>query len=366
MLLAQFRLFPEQASTTAGRVDALFFFLLATTGAVALLVAFLIIVFGFRYRRRPDNLKSPRIMGSNLMEYSWIIGTTLVFMVMFFWGVGVYFYVVQVPEDALEVYVVGKQWMWKVQHPGGQREINELHIPVGRPVRAILTSQDVIHSFYIPAFRIKVDVLPNRYVHTWFEATKPGVYHLFCSEYCGTGHAEMTGVVVAMEPQDYAAWLHNRAEGSLALEGRKLFLKYQCVTCHSADALARGPVLEGLYRTTVPLEGGGTTIADETYLRQSILDPDAMIVAGFQSIMPTFEGQMSEEELILLIEFIKSLEPGQTPDRVSEETPPAVHRPQRERAPTEGTREARPAPGAGPFKDEPQRQEEVGEENAEP
>ena len=326
--MLEFLFFPDQASTSAEQVDALFLFLLTVTGAVAMLIAALVILFAFLYRRERVGEKTPRIKGSTLLEVLWTGVTLGIFILMFLWGVGVYFFIVRPPDKALEIYIVGKQWMWKIQHPGGQREINELHVPLGHPVKLILTSQDVIHSFYVPDFRVKVDVLPNRYVHAWFESTKPGMYRLYCSEYCGTGHASMNGVVVVQAPEDYARWLRSGAEGSLALEGRKLFLKFQCVSCHSVDAQGRAPVLERLYGVTVPLNDGGTTVADENYLRESILRPDAKVVSGYRSIMPSFEGQLDEQQVIALIEYIKALEPGGTPDRISHESPPVVERPE--------------------------------------
>ncbi|MEN6497687.1 MAG: cytochrome c oxidase subunit II [Thermoguttaceae bacterium] len=319
-------LFPEQASTAAERVDALFWFLTAVSTVMTVLIAGAILYFAAKYRRRPDSGPTPRIDGSLRLELFWTAVPLVVGLVMFGWAMNVYLYIAQIPANAKEVYVVGKQWMWKVQHPGGQREINELHVPLGEPVKLILTSEDVIHSFYVPAFRIKVDVLPGRYVETWFQPTKTGVYHLFCAEYCGTGHSSMIGSVVVMEPRDFQTWLTNRAENSLALEGRKLFLKFQCVACHSADALARAPVLEGLYGSRVPLKDGREVIADEEYLRQSIVEPDAKIVAGYEPIMPSFKGQIEEEEIIKLIAFLKTLPPGGTPDRVDRAPPPEAER----------------------------------------
>src|SRR5262249_28224007 len=243
-MLAQIQLFPEQASTSAERVDRLFFFLLAVTGFFSVLIATLVIYFAVRYRRRSPTQKPARITGSLKLEVFWTVVPFALAMIMFVWGVDVYFYLSRPPDDAIEVYVVGKQWMWKIQHPEGQREINELHIPRGQSVKLTLISEDVIHDFFVPAFRTKVDVLPGRYVQTWFHATKTGRYHLFCSQYCGANHSGMVGTVVVQEPEEYAAWLDARAEGGLALEGRKLFLKHQCVSCHSADARARAPVLE--------------------------------------------------------------------------------------------------------------------------
>jgi cytochrome c oxidase subunit 2 len=323
-MFAQVTLFPEQASTTAPQVDALFFFILGITGFVAIAVAVLIIYFAVRYRRRVEGARPPRILGSLRLETVWTVIPFVIFLFMFGWGARVYFYQTQPPDDAIEVYVVGKQWMWKIQHPGGQREINELHIPVNQPVKLTLTSEDVIHDFYVPAFRTKVDVIPGRYVHTWFQATKPGRYHLFCAQYCGTNHAGMIGEIVVMEQADYGDWLNSHAEGSLAMEGRKLFLKLQCVTCHSADSRARAPLLENLYGRPVRLRDGRTVPANEDYIKKSILKPDAEIVAGWEPIMPSFQGEVNEVEMIQLIEFIKHLGPGQTPVRTEDAEPPAL------------------------------------------
>lgn len=319
-------LFPEQASTSARHVDALFFFICAVTGFMGLLVTVLIVTFTIKYRRRPNQpVRTPHIEGSWRLELFWTVIPFLIMLVIYSWGAIVYVHLTHPPEGGLEVYVVGKQWMWKMQHKGGQREINTLHVPVGRAVKLTLTSEDVIHDFFVPAFRTHIDVLPGRYVTTWFEATKVGRYHLFCSQYCGTGHSAMIGEIVVMERQDYETWL-GRPDGSLAVEGRKLFLKLQCLGCHSADSRARAPVLEDLYRTMVPLTDGSTTLADDTYLRESILRPRAKIVQGWQPIMPTYEGQVTEEELIALVEFIKSLGSGQTPRR-NEDFPPPVGAP---------------------------------------
>ena len=234
-MFAEVPLFPEQASTTAERVDTLFFFLCAVTGIMAVSIALLLLYFAVRYRRRAEDDRTPRILGNKRLEWFWTISPMFVFLIMFLWGASIYTSVAQPPPDAPEVFVIGKQWMWKIQHPDGQREINELHVPVGRPVKLTLTSEDVIHDFFVPAFRTKIDVLPGRYVHIWFHADQAGRYHLFCSQYCGTSHAGMVGTVVVMERDEYADWLDSHAEGSLALQGRKLFLKLQCITCHSAN-----------------------------------------------------------------------------------------------------------------------------------
>jgi cytochrome c oxidase subunit 2 len=323
-MLAQITFFPHEASTTAGSVDRLLYFLLSVTGAVGLLVAVLLIYFAIRYRRRPGALPPPPIKGNMRLELFWSVTSLAIFMVMFVWGATIYFGAYRAPDDATVIYGIGKQWMWKFQHPEGQREINELHVPLGQPFKILLTSEDVIHSFFVPDFRIHMDVLPGRYTSTWFQATRPGTYHLFCSQYCGTNHAGMIGSVVVMEPVDFQNWLHLRAEGSLALEGRKTFLKYRCLSCHSADEKARAPVLEDLYGRQVALNDGRTVLADEDYLRESILAPGAKIVAGWQDIMPTFKGQVTEEEIIQLIAFIRSLQRGQTPRRVEQFPPPVT------------------------------------------
>ncbi len=325
-MFAQMRLFPERASTMADRVDALFLFLLAVTGTMSILIALLVIWFAVRYRRGARGRYDPRLKGSILVETLWTVGPLLVFLVMFFWGASVYFRLYTSPEDATDIYVVGKQWMWKIQHPDGQREINELHVPVGQRIRLRMTSEDVIHSFFVPAFRTKHDVVPGRYSTLWFEPNRVGTYHLFCAEYCGTWHSRMIGSVVVMEPAQYQTWLDSHAEGSLALEGRKIFLKYRCLSCHNTSGTPHGPPLEELYGKLVLLEGGKRVTADEDYIRESILQPKAKVVAGFRPIMPTFQGQVSEEEVLKLIAYIRSLGRGETPPRV-EETPPPIQEP---------------------------------------
>jgi cytochrome c oxidase subunit 2 len=322
-MFAEVPLFPEQASTTAERVDALFFFLCAVCGTMAVLIAGLVCFFAFKYRRRAEDERTPRILGNNPLEWFWTIAPVFVFVIMFVWGAKIYTSVAEPPPDAPEVFVIGKQWMWKIQHPDGQREINELHVPVNQPVKLILTSEDVIHDFFVPAFRTKIDVIPGRYVHTWFVPTKVGKYHLFCSQYCGTSHSNMVGSVIVMERDEYREWLDGQeATGSLADQGKQLFFKFQCITCHSSNASARAPVLEALYGRTVALNNGRSVVADDAYLRESILYPEAKVVQGWEPIMPTFKGQASEEDLIKLLAFIKTLKPGQTPVRNEEASPP--------------------------------------------
>jgi cytochrome c oxidase subunit 2 len=230
-------------------------------------------------------------------------------MVMFYWGAKLYYDIRTPPANAIELQVVGKQWMWKIQHPQGRGEINELHIPVGRPIRLRMISEDVIHSFYIPAFRTKMDVLPGRYTIQWFEATKPGEYDLFCAEYCGTEHADMRGRVIAMNPADYANWLASTVAETPQALGSKLFTQFRCNTCHDDHSELRSPPLHGIFNNTVALADGRTIDADDTYLRESIVNPMAKVTAGFQPLMPTYQGQLSEEQLSQIIEYIKSLPP---------------------------------------------------------
>lgn len=249
-------------------------------------------------------------------------------MVIFIWGAFLYFQERTPPKGATEVYVVAKQWMWKLEHEEGHREINELHVPVGRDIKMILTSQDVIHSFYVPAFRIKQDVLPGRYTTAWFRATKPGTYHLFCAEYCGTQHSGMIGQVVVMEPAQYQAWLSGGgAMGSLASTGQALFQQLSCNTCHREDTQGRGPNLEGLFGKKVLIESGQSVTADENYIRESVLNPGAKIVSGFKPIMPAFQGLVSEEQMNALVAYVKSLTPspsGPVPSGTQTQSPKAV------------------------------------------
>src|SRR5262245_61987791 len=281
-MLAQITWGPHQASTTAVEVDRLLLYLTTVCGAVGVGVAIVLIGFAVRYRRRSGMTTAPAAMhGNRLIEIAWTVTPLFFFLSFFTWGASVYLDAFRAPDDATVVYGVGKQWMWKFQHPGGQREINALHVPAGRPIKLLLTSEDVIHGFFVPDFRVHMDVLPNRYTSVWFNATRPGEYHLFCAQYCGTNNAGMIGRVIVMEPTEDQEWLNLRAEGSLALQGRKVFLKYRCISCHSADENARAPVLEELFGKTVHLRDGRTVVADENYLRESILNPGAKIVAGF-------------------------------------------------------------------------------------
>jgi cytochrome c oxidase subunit 2 len=302
----------------APRVDALYFALVGLSAFMSLLIAGLIVYYAIKFRRRRPDAVGARIEGGLVLEITWTVIPLFIVLGIFAWGASVFFAMSRPPDEALNIYVVGKQWMWKFQHLNGAREINELHVPLGRPVKLIMTSEDVIHDLFVPAFRVKTDVIPGRYTNLWFEATKPGSYHLFCAEYCGTKHSGMIGQVVVMEPHEYEAWLSSGSgEGSLASVGGKLFADLACNTCHRPEAQGRGPVLEGLFGRTVPLEGGGTARVDEAYIRESIMTPNERLTAGFQPIMPAYQGLITEDQLLGLIEYVKSLgtQPQATPTR---------------------------------------------------
>lgn len=299
---------PEQASSIARSVDLLYYFLTGVTLFFTFVIFSLVFYFAIRYRRRSEDERPLPILGSHGLEMFWSVVPLLLTMVIFFWGAALYFEIRTPPADATRLYVVGKQWMWKIQHPEGQREINELHVPVGRPVRLMMTSEDVIHSFFIPAFRVKMDVLPGRYTELWFTPTKVGEYHLFCAEYCGTKHSGMKGKVVVTEPDDYQTWLTGAPAGeTLEQAGARLFRQYNCQTCHEAGPTSRGPSLHEILGRTVTLKSGQSVVVDESYLRESILNSGTKVVVGFEAVMPTYQGQISEEGVIQLIAFIKSL-----------------------------------------------------------
>ncbi|MEX0776891.1 MAG: cytochrome c oxidase subunit II [Phycisphaeraceae bacterium] len=310
-----FPLFPKQGSSFASQVDAIYAALWLTSGFFMVLIATLLVVFAIRFHHSQKRDRKLAEHKTALLEAVLIGGPTLIALGIFFWAAAVFFHTQQAPDDAMEVYVVAKQWMWKVQHPGGQREINALHLPVGRAVKLTMTSQDVIHSFYVPAFRVKQDVLPGRYTTLWFQPTEVGEYHLFCAEYCGLEHSRMIGKIVVMSPSDYEAWLGPGGAGplgeagTLSSAGGQVFAHLACNNCHVADSALRAPRLQGLFGSQVKLASGQTVIADEGYIRESVLDPNAKIVAGYPSpsLMPTFKSQISEDQLIELIEYIKLL-----------------------------------------------------------
>jgi cytochrome c oxidase subunit 2 len=286
---SDFALFPKAASTIAGRVDWLYLFLVWLTVVVTVIVAVLIIYYAIKYRRanKVDRTRPPT---SIWMEAAWILAPLPILLLIFFWGADLFFAMSRPPDDAMEFKVIGKQWMWKFQHPTGQREIDTLHIPVGQPIRFEMISQDVIHSMFVPAFRVKQDVLPGRYTTLWFEATEVGEYHLFCAEYCGTKHSMMRGKVVVMTARDYQDWLSGRHLGG--------------------GSQQRGPLLADLFGKPVKLKDGSTVVADDGYLRESIVQPQARIVAGFQPIMPSFavNFENDEEGLLDLIAYIKAMD----------------------------------------------------------
>jgi cytochrome c oxidase subunit 2 len=305
-----FRLLPEQASTHAPHVDLLFYFLLGMAAFLTVLIASLILFFSIKYRRGNTRVdRTPGPQNAMLLEISWMVIPFLISMLIFGWGASLYFSAYRPPAGATNVDVVAKQWMWKFQHPNGRREINTLHVPLGQPMKLTMISEDVIHSFFVPAFRIKRDVLPGSYANCWFDATRTGEFHLFCAEYCGTNHSRMIGTVTVLEPDEYETWLSGgKANEAPAQAGRRLFEDLRCASCHQPEgSTARCPTVNGLYGREVELTGGAHVTADENYLRESILRPGAKVVNGFQPLMPSFDGQVDEEKLIQLIAYIKSL-----------------------------------------------------------
>jgi len=300
-------LFPAEASTIAPWADALYFFLLLITIVGLTLVGTLVFGFAIRYRKE-RNPVATQIEGSTLLEATWTIIPLALFMVCFVWGALLYFRIYNPPTNAMNIYIVGKQWMWKAEHPGGQHEINTLHVPTGQPIQLTMISQDVFHSFSIPDFRIKREVIPGRYSTVWFEATTPGTYHIFCTQYCGTKHSGMIGEVTVLTPEDYKKWTEGSTSGmSLAQNGERLFASMGCNACHSGNAAARGPSLAGVYGSKLTLTNGSQVLVNEAYLRDAILNPSQHITAGYAPIMPTYQGQISEEGLIDLVEYLKSL-----------------------------------------------------------
>ena len=307
-------IFPDQASTFAKDVDALYFFIFAVSAFFALAVAMSVIYFGIRYHKTHDGEIGARIEGSLPLELLWSVIPTIIAMVMFGWGASVFYHLRRPPAEAMHIYAVGKQWMWKFQHLEGQREINELHIPARRPVKITISSEDVLHSLSFPAFRTKMDAIPGRYTELWFEAQTPGQYHIFCTEYCGTSHAGMIGTVTVLEPTQYQTWLQGGGmEGTLAQRGAKLFNDLACSTCHLDTGQGRGPSLKDIVGKPVDLQDGSSVTINEAYLRESILNSQAKIVKGFPPLMPTFQGLISEENLVALIEHVKSQSPHVTP-----------------------------------------------------
>ncbi len=332
-LLADFPLFPVAASEQAAGIDQLYWFITIVSILMTLVIFLALGVFAWKFHSK-RNPHPTQIEGSTKLELTWSILPFLVMLVMFGWGADIFYKAQNPPKDAMEIFVTGKQWMWKIQYPDGTREIDELHVPVGQPVKLTMASEDVIHSFSIPAFRVRHDVMPGHYNSLWFTATKPGRYHLFCTEYCGNQHAGMIGWVDVMEPREYANWASGGgAQGSLAEQGQSLFQQNGCATCHLLDQQGRCPMLRGLYNKPVQLTDGRTVLADDAYLRESILDPNAKIVAGFEpNVMPNFKGQISEENVIQLIAFIKSLSPTAPASQQGSQQPPIVIAPRAAKA----------------------------------
>ena len=319
-------LFPEQASDFAWQVDLLYFYLILVSVAFTVPIVLAVFFFAVKYREKEKFATPDEIHGSMTLEAVWSFIPFVVSMTIFLGGAIVFYNQYTPPKDAMEIYVVGKQWMWKIQHETGQREINELHIPVGRQVKLTMTTEDVLHDFFIPAFRTKADVVPGRYTYLWFNATKPGKYHLFCAEYCGLNHSGMGGWIYVMSQADYDNWLSGNTSGQTPVElGKDLFEnKLGCASCHAGGPAQRGAKLEGIYGKDVKLVGGQTVKADDQYIRNSILDPSSQVVEGFQPIMPTFKGQVTEEQLVGLVAYIKSLS-GVTGTTAPASTTPATN-----------------------------------------
>jgi cytochrome c oxidase subunit II len=309
-------LYPEQASNFAPNVDALMAYITAVCAFFAVAITAAIILFFFKYhRKKPGDIGVP-IHGDSRLEALWLVIPAVLALTMFAGGAVVYVQFRRPPLDTLDIYVIGKQWMWKSQQPNGLKEINELHVPIGRDVKLIMASEDVIHNFSIPAFRTKMDVVPGHYNTMWFRPTRAGRYHFFCSQYCGTNHAIMGGWVTVMEPSEYAAWLSGSSTVAMdpVVAGEKLFAEKACNTCHYPDGKGRAPSLNGLYGKKVQLADGSTVTADDAYIRESILNPNAKIVARYQALMPAFQGQLSEEQLLSLISYVKSLQAQSPPE----------------------------------------------------
>jgi cytochrome c oxidase subunit 2 len=305
---AFFPLHPPASSTIAEGVDRLYFFLTLITLFFTALIFAAIFYLMVKYRRRSEDERPGDTVEHLPLELTWTIIPAMICAVIFVWGSYLYFQNSRPPKAAMEIFVIGKQWMWHIQHPEGVREINELHVPVNTPVKITMTSQDVIHDFYIPAFRVKKDALPGRYTSLWFEASEVGTYHFYCAQYCGTDHAEMIGWVYVMTPADFAAWLSGGARNeSMAQTGERLFTQYGCVTCHLADGTGRAPSLVGLFGKQEKLANGETKLVDEALIRQAIVNPNSIVLPNYPPIMPTFQGQINEEQVLQLIAYVKSL-----------------------------------------------------------
>ena len=305
-----FPLLPEQASTFAAQVDPIFWFLTIFVGGFTIGLTLVLIGLGVKYQQVPGSGRKTVHIHNMKAELSYAALVTVIAVGLFFWGANVYTQYAYAPDNTIDINVIGKQWMWKLQHPNGMREVNELHIPVGRPVKLTMTSQDVIHDFYIPAFRVKQDVLPARYTTLWFEATKVGEFPLFCAEYCGTEHSTMGGTVHVMKAEEYQQWLDGGVALTPVAAGEALFNQMGCATCHASGDASRGPVLNGIFAHEAQVNVNGkleTVTVDEEYLRESIISPALKVVDGYSPLMPAFKSQLSDEDVINLIAYIKSL-----------------------------------------------------------
>jgi cytochrome c oxidase subunit II len=303
-------LFPPQASTIAPDVDNLYFFIVAVTAFFAVLVSAVVMFFAIKYRDDTGLKVGADIHGSVPLEIGWSLIPFIIAMAIFGWSSVVYFRSIRPPDQTLEIYATGKRWMWRFQHTDGMREINTLHVPLGRAIKVTFTAEDVLHDLYIPAFRVKADAIPGRYSSIWFTPTMTGEYHLFCAEYCGTKHSGMVGTVFVMKPEEYQAWLANGGAptgGSMQARGEQLFQQLACTTCHRTDGSGRGPSLTGLFGSQVKLANGQVVTVDEAYIRESVLTPQLKQVEGYGPIMPTFQGLVNEDGMLSLIEYVKSL-----------------------------------------------------------
>ncbi len=305
---------PTPSSTIAGEIDLLFYVIFYLTTFFFLLIVSLATYFTIKYRKTAENENDPMpfVGHSRLLEATWIIIPTAIVMVLFFWGFRGYLRLSIVPAEAMQVKVTGQKWFWSFDYPEGASTVNEMVAPVGRPVRLLMSSKDVIHAFFVPAFRIKKDVLPNRYGVSWFEANQIGVYDLFCAEYCGSKHSQMIGKVRIVSEQDYKVWLESASDLGKGLTpvqyGEKLFQLKACATCHTIDgSSSNGPTFQGIFGHEVKLANGSSVTVDENYIRESILVPSAKVVAGFQPIMPTFQGILKDKEIDALVAYIQSL-----------------------------------------------------------
>ncbi|MBI1763149.1 MAG: cytochrome c oxidase subunit II [Acidobacteria bacterium] len=308
MALLQVQLIPDQASTFAVEVDLFYIALWLLTIVFSIGVAAAAAYLMHKYKRQRTDQIGVNVHGAMILEVTWTVIPFIMAMGIFLWGAKLYYEMYKDPRDAMEIYVTAKQWMFRAQHPDGRREINELHIPMGRRIKLTMTSEDVLHAYFIPAFRTKADIVPGRYTSTWFEATKPGSYHLFCAEYCGTQHSGMVGTVYVMEPAEYQAWLADGSGNIAPAEvGKKIFATMGCNTCHKEDNSGRGPSLLGVYGSQVKLTSGQAVLADDAYVRESILRPHVKIVAGYPLMMSTYQGQLTEEQIVQVIAYLKSI-----------------------------------------------------------